>query len=151
MIGKSLCEGSEMARIRRFEDIAAWQRSRELVRAVYLACADGGLQRDFGLKDQLCRSAVSVMSNIAEGFGRHSHQDFARFLDLARGSATEVQSLLYVASDVGYISPDQFQQLYRLADQSTSMIARFSAYLRQTPSHAARRTPHAARDGRTAS
>ncbi len=93
-----------MAAIERFEDIQAWQRARELVREIYRTCAEGRLSKDFGLRDQLCRAAVSSMSNIAEGFAKKSDRDFAHFLDIARGSAIEVQSLLYVALDVGYIT-----------------------------------------------
>src|SRR5215208_745789 len=136
-----------MAGVQRFEDIEAWQRARELVREVYLACDQGKLRRDFGLRDQLTRAAVSVMNNIAEGFGRDSHQDFARFLDIARGSAAEVQSLLYVASDVGYIERSDFERLFTLASRTASLIARFSAYLRAREAHVARRTSHVARNG----
>jgi four helix bundle protein len=86
-----------MAAIKRFEEIKAWQKARVMVREVYKACAAGTLSKDYGLKDQICRAAVSSMSNIAEGFGRNSNKDFAHFLDIARGSAMETQSLLYVA------------------------------------------------------
>ena len=133
-----------MAGAQRFEELEAWQRAQELVRAVYTTCADGKIRRDFGLRDQLCRAAVSVMNNIAEGFGRHSHQEFARFLDMARGSVAEVQSLLYVACDVGYITQEEFDRLYGIADHSAALIGRLTAYLRQPAPHAARRTPHAA-------
>ena len=92
-----------MPTVRRFEDLQAWQKARELVREIYTTSADGRLSKDFGLRDQVCRAAVSAMSNIAEGFARGSDKDFAHFLDIARGSSLEVQSLLYVALDVGYI------------------------------------------------
>jgi four helix bundle protein len=95
-----------MSTIKRFEDIEAWQKARELVREVYKTCGEGRLSRDFGLRDQLCRAAVSAMSNIAEGFSRNSDKDFAHFLDIAKGSVLEVQSLLYVALDVGYIAKE---------------------------------------------
>lgn len=75
------------------EDIHAWQKARELVREVHKTCHDGKLKRDFGLQDQLRRAAVSSMSNIAEGFARKSDREFAHFLDIAKDSATEVQSL----------------------------------------------------------
>jgi four helix bundle protein len=92
-----------MATIKRFEDIEAWQKARELVRQVYQICNGSRLSKDFGLRDQLCRAAVSSMSNVAEGFSRNSDKDFARFLDIAKGSVLEVQSLLYVALDIGYM------------------------------------------------
>jgi len=93
-----------MPLIARFEDIRAWQKARELTREMYDACGRGTLRSDFGLKGQLCRAAVSAMSNVAEGRARKSDRDFARFLDIARGSTVEVQSLLYAALDSG--SPD---------------------------------------------
>jgi four helix bundle protein len=122
-----------MATIERFEDIQAWQKARALVGEIYQACAQGRLSRDFGLRDQLCRAAVSSMSNIAEGFARHSDKDFAHFLDIARGSVTEVKSLLYVALDVNYLDKSKFEQLYKMADETAALIGRFTSYLR-TPS-----------------
>ena len=132
-----------MASIKRFEEILDWQKAKELVREVYKVCAIGRFSRDFGLKDQICRAAVASMSNIAEGFGRRSGKDFAHFLDIARGSALEVQSLLYVARDLNYIDEPDFSRLYRIAEETISLIAGFTGYLRQrsTP-NSALRTPH---------
>lgn len=124
-----------MTTIRRFEDIKAWQAARVIVRDVYALVDGTKLARDFGLRDQLTRAAVSVMSNIAEGFGRHSAKDFARFLDLSRASATEVQSLLYVASDVGYVDSQRTAVLRQKLDECIAMIAGFQRYLRSTPEH----------------
>jgi four helix bundle protein len=120
-----------MAAIRRFEDIEAWQKARELVREVYRMCADGRLSRDFGLRDQLCRAAVSSMSNVAEGFSRNSDKDFAHFLDIAKGSVLEVQSLLYVALDINYIGKEEFERLYELADKAASFMGGLIVYLRK--------------------
>lgn len=120
-----------MATIKRFEDIQAWQQARELVREIYKACAQGRLSKDFGLRDQLCRAAVSSMSNIAEGFARSGDRDFAHFLNIARGSALEVQSLLYVVMDIGYIEKGEFDRLYGIADETAVRIGRFISYLRQ--------------------
>jgi four helix bundle protein len=119
-----------MATVKRFEDIQAWQKARTLVREIYQTCGKGSLRRDFGLKGQLCRSAVSVMSNIAEGFARKTDRDFAHFLDVAKGSAIENQSLLYVALDVGYVEPDEFRKLYRIAEETACLIGGFTSYLR---------------------
>ena len=120
-----------MSSITRFEDVQAWQRARELVREIYKTCAEGRLSRDFGLRDQLCRAAISSMSNVAEGFAKKSDRDFAHFLDIARGSVVEVQSLLYVALDVGYIEKDEFEKLYELAEATASFIGGFTSYLRK--------------------
>lgn len=120
-----------MATIRRFEDVQAWQKARELVQEIYRIGIDGRLSKDFGLKDQLCRAAVSSMSNIAEGFARNSDKDFAHFLDIARGSLLEVQSLLYVAMDVGYITQATFERLYEKSTETVLLIGSFASYLRR--------------------
>ncbi len=122
-----------MATIRRFEEIEAWQKARVLVRASYRIGSVGPCAKDFGFKDQLCRAAVSAMSNIAEGFARKGDKEFARFLDVARGSAVEVQSLLYVALDLEYLTEAQFKEVYQLADEVISTIAGLTSYLRGTP------------------
>ncbi|MFZ0964293.1 MAG: four helix bundle protein [Terriglobia bacterium] len=113
------------------EEIKAWQKAREVVREVYKTCQDGKLRRDFGLRDQICRASVSAMSNIAEGFARKSDREFARFLDIAKGSGTEVQSLLYVALDVGYVTQDDFDRLYKLAAEAVALISGLILYLRR--------------------
>jgi four helix bundle protein len=117
--------------MRSFEEIRAWQKARELVREIYKTCQDGKLKRDFGLRDQICRAAVSSMSNIAEGFARKSDRDFAHFLDFAKGSAAEVQSLLYVALAVGYLARDDFDRVYKLAAEAASLISGLTSYLRK--------------------
>src|SRR4030067_640056 len=97
-----------MTTIRRFEDIQAWQEARSLVKQIYALTESGAFSKDFGLRNQLRRASVSVMANIAEGFDCDSNLDFARFLGIARRSAVEVQSLLYAALDVGYVSQETF-------------------------------------------
>jgi four helix bundle protein len=122
-----------MGMIKKFGEIRAWQKARELVRQVYKTCADGKLSKDYGLKDQLCRAAASAMSNIADGFGRESDRDFAHFLNMAKGSSLEVQSLLYIALDVGYIQKTGFEKLYKLTGETAALITGFAAYLRPKP------------------
>jgi len=133
-----------MASITRFEEINAWRKAKDLVREIYLVCGTGRFSRDFGLKDQICRAAVSSMSNIAEGFGRRSTKDFAHFLDVARGSALEVQSLLHVARDLNYINEIDFKRLYNLANETVSLIGGFTSYLRgrRPTSNSELRTPN---------
>ncbi|MBI1763214.1 MAG: four helix bundle protein [Acidobacteria bacterium] len=119
-----------MAAIRKFEEIKAWQKARELAHEIYKTCGSGAISQDYGLRNQICRAAVSSMSNIAEGFGHSSNKDFAHFLDMARGSTMETQSLLYVALDIGYINQAAFDSLYKLAEETSSLIIGFSSYLR---------------------
>ncbi|MEX2027292.1 MAG: four helix bundle protein [Pirellulaceae bacterium] len=89
-----------MALIKRFEDIEAWKKSRQLTRQIYDASKTGGLARDFGLKDQMQRASVSTMSNITEGFDRGGDREFIQFLAMAKGSCAELRSQLYVAFDL---------------------------------------------------
>jgi len=118
-----------MVKIQRFEDIQAWQKARVLVKKIYAASNNGAFARDFGLRDQIRRAAVSIMLNIAEGFARKSKREFNQMLVIAHGSAAEVQSALYVALDQGYITLTEFDATYRLADEVSKMIMAFSRYL----------------------
>lgn len=97
--------------MKRFEDVIAWQKARALVGGVYRMTNVSGFSRDFGSRDQIQRAAVSVMSNIAEGFERYSKPEFRQFLSVARGSVGEVGSQLYVASDLGYVDEKRFMEL----------------------------------------
>jgi len=118
-----------MARIEQFEDIDAWKKARELAQAIYEVTSVGEFARDFGLRDQICRAAVSVMSNIAEGFERSGDKEFRQFLSLAKGSAGEVKAQLYVALDARFLSQEQFDQLYSLATETGRLIGGFMRYL----------------------
>lgn len=120
-----------MAKIERFEDIVAWQRARVLVKEVYLVSNSGLFAKDFGLRDQIRRAAVSIMLNIAEGFARKTDREFAQFLVIAHGSTAEVQAALYVALDQGYLNETQFKDLYGLADETSKMITKLTNYLRK--------------------
>ncbi len=111
-----------MPLIKRFEDILAWQEARKLVREIYRITREGAFVKDFGLRGQIQRAAVSVMTNIAEGFDCDSHVEFARFLGIARRSAVEVQSLLYVALDIGYLTDEVFKVEYSQADKAKALI-----------------------------
>ena len=115
-----------------FEELKAWQLSRQLVRDLYAVSRVGDLSLDWGFRNQLSRAALSIMNNIAEGFARNSDREFARYLDIARGSATEVKSMLYAALDIGYISQQQFEQLAQGTNQTLSAISGLSRYLRQS-------------------
>lgn len=120
-----------MAGIKRFEDIQAWQQARELVREVYKTCAEGRCRRDVGLRDQLCHAAMSSTSNETEGFVKKSDRDFTHFLDPAKRSIPEVQSLLSVALDVGYLENGEFEKLRKMTEKNASLISGLTAYLRK--------------------
>ena len=109
-------------KIEKFEDFLAWQKARKLTRAIYKATTLERFARDFGLKDQIRRSAVSIMSNIAEGFERGRPSEFHQFLSIAKGSCAELRSQLYVALDVGYITSDHFQQLMTEATETARVL-----------------------------
>ena len=94
-----------------FEDLIVWQKGIELVKEVYLITGDGELKKDFGLRDQLRRAAVSIPTNIAEGFERASRKEYLLFLNIAKGSAGEVRSLLRVALEVGYLGQSNYDHL----------------------------------------
>ena len=116
-------------KIERFEDIQAWQKARELVTRIYSMTNKGDFAKDYGLKDQLRRASVSVMSNISEGYARQTDKEFAQFLYIALGSAAEVQSLLYTAQDLNYIAKEEFDNIYKLSSEVARLIAGFIKYL----------------------
>ena len=121
-----------MATIQRFEDIEAWKRARQLTKGVYDASKLSKFARDFGLKDQIQRAAVSIMSNIAEGFERGGNQEFVQYLATSKGSCGEVRSQLYVALDQGYIDEQLFGELYRNAEAISKMLSAFMDYLKKS-------------------
>ena len=111
-----------MPSVQRFEDLITWQKARLLTRDVYRATRINPFARDYGLCDQIRRAAVSVMSNIAEGFDRGRPGEFYQFLCTAKGSCGEVRSQLYVASDCGYLQENTFNELYASADEVGRLI-----------------------------
>lgn len=120
-----------MATFRRFEDIQAWQKARELTRQIYQASRPPTFAKDYGLCGQIQRSSVSIMSNIAEGFGRNSDKEFANFLNIALGSTTETQSHLYIALDQSYIDETKFTELYERCAEISRMLKSLAQTLRQ--------------------
>ncbi|MGA3243001.1 MAG: four helix bundle protein [Bacteroidota bacterium] len=120
-----------MSTFTKFQEIEAWQKARELVRRIYDVTGQGQFAKDFALRDQIRRAAVSIMSNIAEGFGRGGTKEFIQFLSVAKGSVSEVESQLCVALDQKYIDQVVFEQLSTLADETGKMIAGLMRYLRQ--------------------
>ncbi|MES2764308.1 MAG: four helix bundle protein [Bacteroidota bacterium] len=112
-----------MANFEKFEDILAWQKARVLTREIYDVTSLGNFAKDYGLKDQIRRAAVSIMLNISEGYARRSNNEFRQFLYIAHGSAAEVQSALYVALDQNYITDDSFKKLYEATQECSKIIA----------------------------
>jgi four helix bundle protein len=94
-----------------FEDLLVWQKGMEVVKQVYLVSRQGELGRDFALRDQLRRAAISIPTNIAEGFERASRKEYLSFLNYAKGSTGEVRSLLNVAAELGYLEPSKYEVL----------------------------------------
>jgi len=111
-----------MKRIDKFEDLVAWQKARELARQIYSLTRTGSFSKDFGLKDQIQRSAVSIMSNLAEGFERGGRAEFHQFLVIAKASCAELKSQLYVALDAGYMKQQEFETIYSSADEVARII-----------------------------
>ena len=119
-------------KITRFEDLECWQEAREVVNRIYRVCGVEGFNRDYSLTDQIKRASVSAMANIAEGFSRRSNREFIRFLFIAKSSAAELQSHLYVALDRGYITKQQFDELYLEIDKIQRQLSSFIKYLGST-------------------
>ena len=118
-----------MATFKRFEDITAWQKGRKVAERVYVVTNGGDFAKDWGLRDQIRRASVSIMANIAEGFGRRSDKDFAYFLNISRASCSEVQSHLYVSLDQQYIAQKDFDEIYQLLEETSKMIFALAKHL----------------------
>lgn len=112
-----------MSKSEQFEQLVAWQKARTLTKRIYEVTQEGAFARDFGLRDQIRRASVSVMSNIAEGYDRNSPAEFARFLAIAKGSCAEVRSQLYAALDVEYLTPEYFGELMSAATEVSRIIS----------------------------
>ena len=121
-----------MASIQKFEEIEAWQKGRDLARRIYQFTAKEKFARDFTLKDQIKRAAISITSNIAEGFERGGNREFIQFLSIAKGSASELKSQLYTALDAGYLDQSEFDELYQQAHSIVLLIGGFIKYLQQS-------------------
>lgn len=108
--------------IERFEDLLAWQKARALTSKIYAVTRIGQFAKDFGLTDQIRRAAVSIGSNIAEGFERGNNKEFVTFVGIAKGSAGEVRSQLYTAYDAGYLSDAEITELVGLSKDVSKLI-----------------------------
>ena len=124
-------------RIEKFEDFIAWQKARSLTREIYKITNLPAFSRDFGLKDQIRRAAVSIMSNIAEDFERGRASEFHQFLSIAKGSCAELRSQLYIALDVEYIPQTRFRELMSIAEEVGQVVGglRLSVEKRKAAAH----------------
>ena len=121
-----------MAGFKKFEEIMAWQKARKTTKRIYEITLDTKFAKDFGLRDQIRRSCVSIMANIAEGQGRNSDKEFANFLNIAHGSIAETQSHLYIALDLSYLNQNDFDEIYNLLDEVARMTMSLMKHLRKT-------------------
>ena len=120
-------------RIKRFEDLERWKDARTLVKMVYNTVKKSEkFSKDFRLMGQAISAAVTVMSNIAEGFSRHSNKEFMQFLFISKASAAELQSILYVALDLDYITHETFQSIYNQTEVVAKLESRLISYLLST-------------------
>jgi four helix bundle protein len=119
-----------MGKISNFEDLVAWKKARELTNLIYQFTRSGLFERDFALRDQIRRAAISVQSNIAEGFERDGNREFIQFLANAKGSCGEVRCQLQIASDQNYLTSEQFSKAYPLAVETSKVISGLIRYLK---------------------
>lgn len=109
--------------IKKFEEIIAWQKARELCKDIYdITIRNRKFYRDFGLKEQVQRASVSIISNIAEGFERGSNNEFIQYLYIAKGSCGELRAQLYIALDLGYISIIEFDRIIKTVSEVSRLI-----------------------------
>jgi four helix bundle protein len=121
-----------MSSFKSFEEIESWQKARELTREVYTVSNKGAFAKDFGLRDQIRRASVSILSNIAEGFERDGSREFLQFLAVAKGSSGEVRAQLYVALDQDYIDMNTFETLSAISIEIGRLLGGLMNYLRET-------------------
>jgi len=122
-----------MSSAKRFEDLEVWQRAKDLTNLIYRLSASGEFSRDFGLRDQMRRASVSVMSNIAEGFESQTQTMFIKYLAYAKSSAGEVRAQLYIAKDQVYVNEQDFQEAFSSAEICSKQLAKFIQYLENQP------------------
>jgi four helix bundle protein len=121
-----------MDKARHFEDLWIWQEARCLVKEIYGDFSQGSCARDYGFREQVQKAGVSVMNNIAEGFERNTDADFARFLDISKGSCGEVRSMYYAAEDLAYIEPEIAEARRSMAMRIAGGLASLIGHLRRT-------------------
>ena len=122
-----------MTTAKRFEELEVWQRAKDLTNLIYRLSSSGAFARDFGLRDQMRRASVSIMSNIAEGFESQTQVLFVQYLSRAKGSSGELRAQLYIAQEQEYITAEDFQSAFSLAELCSKQLASFIRYLESKP------------------
>lgn len=118
-----------MGKVERFEDLNCWKEARALVKEVYIISEEGKLATDFDTKSQIKRAALSIMNNIAEGFGKYSTKEFIHYLDTAHNSASEVKSIVYVLLDLNYLEEAKAKEIQDKADKVKALSLALIRYL----------------------
>lgn len=121
-----------MSKITRFEDLESWQLSRVLVKDIYVFMNELEVKKEYELKGQLKRAALSVMNNIAEGFGRYHRGDFIKFLDYSSGSSSEVKSMMYLMEDLELMKRDKAEEFRNRTDVIQSKVLGLIRHLTKT-------------------
>ncbi|CAN5443688.1 four helix bundle protein [soil metagenome] len=121
-----------MATIKRFYDLEGWKKARTLNLEIYKMTRTENFKKDFILVDQVRRASVSIMANLAEGFGRKGNKEFLQFISIAEGSLCELQSHLFISLDVEYVSESVFQKLFEMTEETQRIIFGFAEYLRNS-------------------
>jgi four helix bundle protein len=121
-----------MAVAKRFEDLEVWIAAKDASVMIYKITENESLRKDFGLKDQIRRASISVISNIAEGFERNGNKEFIQFLSIAKGSAGEVRAQLYIIKELNFINEEEFVLLYEKVTQVSKMLSGLINYLKQS-------------------
>jgi len=117
--------------VKDFENLEYWKAARQLTHEVYIATREGKISKDYAMKDQIRRAALSTMNNIAEGFARFSKKEFMRFLDISQSSAAEVKSMLYLIKDLDYIEEKKLNDLHQQIDKTRRLTRGLIKYLKQ--------------------
>ena len=120
-----------MPPVEKFEDLRVWQTARQIVSSIYRLSSVDGFSKDYALRDQIRRAAISIPSNISEGFARRSNREFVQFLFIAKGSAAEVENQLYLALDQGYITQEEFNSVYEGLELLSKQLSKFITYLKK--------------------
>ena len=115
----------------KFEDLRVWQTARQIVSSIYRLSSVDGFSKDYALRDQIRRAAISIPSNVAEGFSRRSNREFVQFLFIAKGSAAEVENQLYLALDQNYITQEEFNSVYEGLELLSKQLSKFITYLKK--------------------